>query len=66
MVTQDALIHSTPAGVPRGTFFLTQKLAPLLADGGSIVNISSGVTRFYTPQHVIYAACKGAVEVLTR
>ena len=50
----------------KGTFFLTQKLAPLLADGGSIVNISSGVTRFYTPQHFIYAACKGAVEVLTR
>ena len=50
----------------KGTFFLTQKLAPLLVDGGSIVNISSGVTRFYTPQHFIYAACKGAVEVLTR
>ena len=50
----------------KGTFFLTQKLAPLLADGSSIINISSGVTRFYTPQHFIYAACKGAVEVLTR
>jgi NAD(P)-dependent dehydrogenase (short-subunit alcohol dehydrogenase family) len=50
----------------KGTFFLTQKLAPLLADGGSIINISSGVTRFYTPQHFIYAACKGAIEVLTR
>ena len=50
----------------KGTFFLTQKLAPLLADGGSIINISSGVTRFHTPHHLIYAACKGAVEILTR
>jgi NAD(P)-dependent dehydrogenase (short-subunit alcohol dehydrogenase family) len=50
----------------KGVFFLTQKLTPLLADGSSIINISSGVTRFYTPQHFIYAACKGAVEVLTR
>lgn len=50
----------------KGPLFLTQKLAPLLADGGSIINISSGVTRFYAPEHLIYAACKGAVEVMTR
>jgi NAD(P)-dependent dehydrogenase (short-subunit alcohol dehydrogenase family) len=50
----------------KGVFFLTQKLLPLLADHGSIVNVSSGVTRFYTPMHGIYAAAKGAVEVLTR
>ncbi len=57
----DALVNE----MFKGTFFLTQRLAPLLADGGSIVNISSGVTRFYVPQHFVYAACKGAVEVLT-
>jgi NAD(P)-dependent dehydrogenase (short-subunit alcohol dehydrogenase family) len=57
----DALVNE----VFKGTFFLTQRLAPLLVDGGSIVNISSGVTRFYVPQHFVYAACKGAVEVLT-
>lgn len=50
----------------KGVFFLTQKLLPLIADKGSIVNVSSGVTRFYTPAHGIYAAAKGAVEVLTR
>ena len=50
----------------KGLFFLTQKLLPLLADNGSIVNTSSGVTRFYTPQHVVYSAAKGAVEVLSR
>jgi NAD(P)-dependent dehydrogenase (short-subunit alcohol dehydrogenase family) len=50
----------------KGVFFLTQKLLPLLADGGSIVNISSGLARFTTPGRVIYGAVKGAVEVLTR
>jgi NAD(P)-dependent dehydrogenase (short-subunit alcohol dehydrogenase family) len=50
----------------KGVFFLTQKLAPLIADGGSIVNISSGMTRFYVPQRVIYSATKAAVETLTR
>jgi len=50
----------------KGVFFLTQKLLPMLADGGSIINISSGLTRFTTPQRVTYASVKGAVEVLTR
>ena len=50
----------------KGVFFLTQKLLPLLADGGSIVNVSTGQTRFYTPERAVYAAAKGAVEVLTR
>jgi NAD(P)-dependent dehydrogenase (short-subunit alcohol dehydrogenase family) len=50
----------------KGVFFLTQKLAPLLADNGSIVNVSTGQTRFYTSERVVYAAAKGAVEVLTR
>ncbi len=45
----------------KGVFFLTQKLLPLLADGGSIVNISTGQTRFYTPERAVYAAAKGAV-----
>lgn len=50
----------------KGVFFLTQKLLPLLRDGGQIVNISSGVTRFFNPNSVAYAAVKGAVEVFTR
>jgi NAD(P)-dependent dehydrogenase (short-subunit alcohol dehydrogenase family) len=50
----------------KGVFFLTQKLLPLLADGGSIVNISTGLTRFTSPQRVAYGSVKGAVEVLTR
>jgi NAD(P)-dependent dehydrogenase (short-subunit alcohol dehydrogenase family) len=50
----------------KGPFFLTQKLLPLLADGGRIVNISSGLARFATPGYSAYAAMKGAIEVLTR
>jgi len=50
----------------KGTFFLTQKLLPLIADGGRIVNISTGLARFTFPGYAAYAAMKGGVEVLTR
>lgn len=50
----------------KGTYFLTQKLLPLIKDGGRIVNISSGLARFSLPGYSAYAAMKGAVEVLTR
>ena len=50
----------------KGVYFLTQKLLPLLADGGNIVNISSGLARFSFPGSSAYASMKGAVEVFTR
>ncbi len=50
----------------KGVFFLTQKLLPLIKDGGRIVNISSGLARFSLPGYAAYGAMKGAVEVLTR
>jgi len=50
----------------KGVYFLTQKLLPLMNDGGRIVNISSGLTRVAFPGSSAYAAAKGAVEVLTR
>lgn len=50
----------------KGTFFLTQKLLPLIADGGRIVNTSSGLARFTFPGYAAYAVMKGGVEVLTR
>ncbi len=50
----------------KGVFFLTQKLLPLISDGGRIVNISSGLTRVSLPGSSAYASMKGAVEVLTR
>jgi NAD(P)-dependent dehydrogenase (short-subunit alcohol dehydrogenase family) len=50
----------------KAAFFLTQKLLPLLVDGGRILNISSGLTRFTFPGSSAYAAVKGGMEVLTR
>jgi NAD(P)-dependent dehydrogenase (short-subunit alcohol dehydrogenase family) len=50
----------------KGTFFLTQKLLPLIEDGGRIVNTSSGLARFTFPGYAAYAAMKGGIEVLTR
>lgn len=50
----------------KGVFFLTLHLLPLLRDGGRIVNISTGLTRFTFPGYAAYAAMKGGVEVLTR
>lgn len=50
----------------KGVYFLTQKLLPLIQDGGRIVNISSGLARFTVAGISAYAAAKGAVEVLTR
>ncbi len=49
----------------KGVFFLTQALLPVLADGGRIVNLSSGLTRVSFPGFSAYAAAKGAVETLT-
>ena len=49
----------------KGVFFLTQALLPLVADGGRIVNLSTGLTRVSYPGYAAYAAAKGAVEVLT-
>lgn len=50
----------------KGTFFLTQKVLPILADGGGIVNISTGLTRVSKPGYSAYASMKGAMETLTK
>jgi len=50
----------------KGIYFLTQKLLPLMNDGGRIVNVSSGLARFTLPGSSAYGAAKGAIEVLTR
>jgi len=49
----------------KGVFFLTQALLPLIADGGRVINLSSGLTRVSFPGYAAYAAVKGAVEVLS-
>jgi NAD(P)-dependent dehydrogenase (short-subunit alcohol dehydrogenase family) len=50
----------------KGVFFLTQSALPLMNDGGGIVNLSTGLTRFTMPGYSTYASMKGAIETLTR
>jgi NAD(P)-dependent dehydrogenase (short-subunit alcohol dehydrogenase family) len=50
----------------KGVFFLTQKLLPLINDGGRIVNLSTGLTRLTIPGYAAYASMKGAIETLTK
>ena len=50
----------------KSTFFLTQRVVPLMNDGGRILNVSSGLARFALPGYSAYATMKGAVETLTR
>lgn len=64
--TREADFDAIVAVHLKGPFFLTQRLLPLIADGGRILNVSTGLARFTLPGHAAYAAAKGAVEVLTR
>jgi NAD(P)-dependent dehydrogenase (short-subunit alcohol dehydrogenase family) len=50
----------------KGAFFLTQKALDIMNDGGGIVNISSGLTRFSFPGYAAYASMKGAIETLSK
>jgi NAD(P)-dependent dehydrogenase (short-subunit alcohol dehydrogenase family) len=50
----------------KSVFFLTQKLVPYINDGGRIITISSGTTRFANPGYSVYASMKGAIEVFTK
>jgi NAD(P)-dependent dehydrogenase (short-subunit alcohol dehydrogenase family) len=50
----------------KGVYFLTQKTLPILNNGGRIINISTGTTRFCVPGYSVYASMKGAVETFTK
>jgi len=50
----------------KGVYFLTQKLLPVIADGGAIVCASTGLARFAIPGYSAYASMKGSIEVLVR
>ena len=50
----------------KGVYFLTEKILPMIADNGRIVNLSSGLARFSFPGYSVYAMMKGAIEVFTR
>ena len=50
----------------KGVFFLTQKLLPLINDGGRIINLSSGLTRIIFPGSATYGSMKGAIQACRR
>lgn len=50
----------------KGPFFLTQKLLPLIKDGGRIINVSSGLARFSMLGYSVYGSLKAAMEAMTR
>ena len=50
----------------KSIYFLTQKCVPHINEGGRIINISTGTTRFSNPGYSVYASMKGAMEVLTK
>jgi NAD(P)-dependent dehydrogenase (short-subunit alcohol dehydrogenase family) len=50
----------------KGVYFLTQKSLLMMNDGGGVINISSGTTRFCVPGYSVYSSLKGAVEIFTK
>lgn len=66
METTEAQLDSLFAAHFKGPFLLTQKLFPVMADGGRIVNISSGLARFALPGFAAYGGMKAGLEGLTR
>ncbi|MCQ9184107.1 SDR family oxidoreductase [Streptomyces sp. IBSBF 2953] len=50
----------------RAPFFLTQRVLPLLSDGGRIVNISSSVTRIAVSHEIVYGMTKSALDTMAR
>ena len=48
-----------------GLLLVTQAALPHFGEGGSIINIGSGVTAITPPQTAVYTASKGAVDVIT-
>lgn len=58
-MTQQAINVSAP-------YFIVKEGLSRIADGGRIINISSGVTRIAFPEIIAYAMTKGAIDTFTR
>lgn len=50
----------------KSIYFLTQKCVPFMNQGGRVINISTGTTRFSNPGYSVYASMKGAIEIFTK
>ena len=63
----EELFHSQFNVNVLGLLLATQAAVKLIGpEGGSIINISSGVTTIAPPNSAVYSATKGAVDVITR
>lgn len=50
----------------KSVYFLTQQCIPIINNGGCVINISSGTTRYCNSGYSVYSSMKGALEVFTR
>ncbi len=50
----------------KGVYFLTQKSLLMMNDGGGVIFLSSGTTRFCVPGYSVYSSLKSAVENFTK
>ncbi|WP_019635004.1 SDR family oxidoreductase [Actinomadura atramentaria] len=48
----------------RAPLFLVRRALDVLPDGGRIVNVSTGLTRFANPREVVHAMSKAALEMI--
>ncbi|WP_394833065.1 SDR family oxidoreductase [Pendulispora rubella] len=48
----------------KAPFFIIQRALANMPEGGRIINISTGLTRFANPHEIAYAMSKGAVEMM--
>ncbi|MFD9904239.1 SDR family oxidoreductase [Streptomyces sp. NPDC059063] len=49
----------------KAPFFTVQRALPMMPNGGRIINVSTGLTRFANPQEVAHAMSKAALEMIT-
>ena len=65
--TEAATMDALYAVHVKGPVLLTELLAQMISDGGRVLFVSSGLTRYVAnPAYSVYAAMKGAVEVYTK
>jgi 3-oxoacyl-[acyl-carrier protein] reductase len=49
----------------KAPLFIVQHALPMMPDGGRIINISTGLTRFANPQESVHAMSKAALEMVS-
>ena len=65
--TQASTMDALYAVHVRGPILLTELLAPMINDGGRVLFLSTGLTRYVAnPAYSVYASMKGAVEVYVK